>query len=151
MRTKMMPLRSMIAAAPLFALPAIGCGKLIGLEDVSRADTNTLCGESAQPPEASRTACLGPPDAEFWLAVDRVDFGDQNDANGEPRYLRMGYDLDKSCTAQGDRPTCIKAPRPPPDPLDGPGGRDNASGALLYRNNQSEFDSWSDTVTKLSK
>src|SRR4029450_9946182 len=105
MRTKMFPLRSMIAAAPLFALPAIGCGKLIGLEEVSRTDKNTLCGESAQPPEPPRLPTPGS-DGEFWLAVESVDFGHENDEKGEPRYLRIGYDLDRSCTAQGDRPSC---------------------------------------------
>jgi len=78
---------------------------------------------SARPP--------GPPDAEdaggaleVIVAMKTVDFHESTGGNA------IGYDLDHTCTCEGEGPSCVP-PKDSPDQCDGPGGRDNAGAALI--------------------
>jgi len=104
--------------------------------------------ESAQPPQQAIVPDPGQ-GAELWLAVRSVDFGDRIE-NGAPKYLQIGYDLDRTCTGHGAGPSCIEPAWATANHTDGPGGRDNAVGALLYRGNSGGLGSWTDEVNRLT-
>jgi hypothetical protein len=83
---------------------------------------------SARPP-APPTGSPPGGDLDLVIAIRDVDFGDRTE--GEPSWKKLGYDLDKLCTCDPDPAGPCKSP----DPLkvcDGPGGRDNVIGALLW-------------------
>jgi hypothetical protein len=94
-------------------------------------------------PDASAPACdlvhppqppllSGPPGSgDFTVALWHEDFGDSLDA-GMP-YMAIGYDLDDACTSQDGGHSCLEPTWAKADHTDGPHGRDNAMGALLYQ------------------
>jgi hypothetical protein len=70
---------------------------------------------------------------EFVVAVKAYDQGEVDTEAGTERYRWMSYDLDGKCTGQGEGFSCIKPSWAITEGSDGPQGRDNAIGALLYR------------------
>jgi hypothetical protein len=78
---------------------------------------------SARPPGPPSAKDAGG-DLEIIVAMKTVDFHESSGGN------TIGYDLDNTCTCQGEGSSCIP-PKGVPDPCDGPGGRDNAGAALI--------------------
>ena len=69
--------------------------------------------------------------AEFVVAVRTFDFGEEYEGDaGLVPARATGYDLDATCTGQGQGPSCAVPPWGRPV-NDGPGGRDNAVGVLI--------------------
>ncbi|MBI5532374.1 MAG: hypothetical protein HY898_06650 [Deltaproteobacteria bacterium] len=81
--------------------------------------------ESARPPQRpSNTASGGT--IEFIVAVQSIDFKEQGD------YKSIGFDLDNTCTCQGDGPSCaLPSGAVEQDQCDGLGGRDNSAAGLI--------------------
>src|SRR5687767_4090595 len=79
----------------------------------------------------------GPGSYEFVVAIDQYDFGDRDDGPATRRFEAMGYDLDLTCTGLGQGPTCAKSAWATADASDGPEGRDNSYGAVVYSTSQS--------------
>jgi hypothetical protein len=73
---------------------------------------------------------------DFSVAIRTLDFGDTGDGEG-PKYRRIGFDLDGTCTGQGDvEASCVAPPWASADRADGVEGRDNAVGELFHRTAQ---------------
>ena len=70
---------------------------------------------------------------EFVVAASAYDHGDFDTQTGTERFRSMGYDLDGICTGAGVAPSCIKQSWVTFDERDGPGGRDNTMGGVLYQ------------------
>lgn len=142
-------LNRVCASAALIGIGAgTGCSTFEGLH---RADPDASSHEecqSAQPPRPAESPDMGS-GPEFWLVVKWVDIGD-GDQDGVPLYSQVGYDLDQACTGQGDGPSCIKPSWATADHSDGPGGRDNALGALHDANGYG-FGSWTVTFTAIAR
>ena len=131
-----------LANAALFAV-ASGCSTFEGLVHDPDASSGGVGGSesscrSAQPPRAAGLAGTGS-GPDIWLASRSVDFGDRYEDGGAPDadattlHRRMGFDLDRTCTGQGDAPSCVAPSWAIADHSDGPGGRDNAIGAFLHQ------------------
>lgn len=99
----------------------------------STGDGGSDC-EPVLPPR--RPGVLGAGDAiGFVAAVRTVDLGDGDGGDGVPNFLGIGFDLDTTCSGQGAGSSCV-APPWVTYHLDGPGGRDNSFGSILYQLNQ---------------
>lgn len=74
-------------------------------------------------------------DQELVFAANDSDVGDSIEGpNGAPRYKSMGYDLDNTCTGQGQGSSCVKPEwESTAVPLDSPQGRDNSANAVFYQ------------------
>jgi hypothetical protein len=104
------------------------------LDDLKRREPdggNQECGHArvAGPPNVA--ADLGG-SIEFVVATRTFDHGEFDTDAGKERFRSIGYDLDEKCTGQGEGPSCFKPTWVTSDGRDGPDGRDNAIGALLY-------------------
>jgi hypothetical protein len=93
--------------------------------------------ERARPLDPPGVATDQTRDVELVVAIKAYDMGEVDQLDKTERYLEMGYDLDKTCTGQGEGPSCTND-QWILEPLiwDGPNGRDNAQGAIQYRNYQ---------------
>jgi hypothetical protein len=122
----------MLAVLALFA--AAGCSSTFDdLELKKDTGTTTSC-EHAHPPRRPTTPTGEVIGVDFVAAVSEYDLGEVDQDTASERYRTMSYDLDDTCTGQGQGPSCespsfwIGA-----DPTsDGPEGRDNAHGATLH-------------------
>lgn len=116
-----------VRAATLALTLTMGCADFQGLtlakaRDLSDSDARTCV--HARPPEAP----IVPPlsfDNEFVVAVRKVDLGEPDSAGHTTDFRNVGFDLDNTCTGQGEAPTCRRRAGAEPS-IDGPGGRDNA-------------------------
>ena len=132
------------ALALALGLPAaVGCAGLIGadfdahplavvaeagVEAAPPADVVVTCNHAEVPPNKAQGQGLGGTQ-DMWFAIYSVDYGDGNGDPDAATYASIGYDLDRVCTALGDPPVCVQAKHAPKD---GVGGRDNATGELLF-------------------
>ncbi len=133
------------ALALALGLPAaVGCAGLIGADfDAHRisvtpeagpvdgqagGDAAVGCAHAQVPPNKAQGKGLGGT-KDFWLAMYTIDYGDGDGVPAAATYANIGYDLDRVCTALGDPPVCVQAKHAPKD---GVGGRDNATGELLF-------------------
>ncbi len=73
---------------------------------------------------------------DLVFATSSVDFGLTDDDAGQPGYLTIGFDLDLTCTGEGQGPSCVEPAGSGPH-VDGVDGIDNASGEVLYTLNKS--------------
>jgi hypothetical protein len=114
-------------------LMASGCRQLLSTSDYEVA--------TAPPPDgAAGAACelavpVAPPaeknvpgDNEYTFVVRHFDVGDGSLADGGLTPGTIGYDIDGECTTASSPARCKTAGRVA---VDGPGGRDNALGALI--------------------
>ena len=122
MRGAMILLGGLAAAAA-----AVACESLIG---VDYGDQHLATCDYAEPPAAPSGSDTGDT-IGFTAAIYTIDWGDTDDAQGNPRALSIGYDLDHQCTSL-DAPLCEPASWTGATVTDGPGGIDNAIGMLLY-------------------
>jgi hypothetical protein len=79
-------------------------------------------------------------EGDFTVVVRHVDLGDAIDA-ATPPYESIGYDLDHTCTTSAATTSCREPSWATADHIDGPGGRDNAFGGVLYQRNMNGFGS----------
>jgi hypothetical protein len=121
--------------AVLASIAATGCSSTFDdLELEQQNQTRPGC-DHARPPGRP----IGGTDEirrmEFVTAVSEYDLGEIDQGGAEERYRTMSYDLDDTCTGQGQGPSCARSDFwTAIDPMsDGPDGRDNAHGATLHR------------------
>jgi hypothetical protein len=69
------------------------------------------------------------------FALDSADFGNSLDDAGQPKYKGIGFDLDNTCTGEGQGSSCVEPPWATADHNDGVDGIDNASGAWAFGQN----------------
>ena len=91
------------------------------------------CGH-AQPPNPPGVVTGDFERIEFVTAVKEYDMGERDQGGVREPYRTMGYDLDDTCTGLGEGPSCTNSFWRLEDPIiDGPDGRDNTEGAVMYR------------------
>jgi hypothetical protein len=83
------------------------------------------CAHALPPDKPAVTGAGG--DLELVFAVRQLMFGQGTDAGDSA----IGYDIDKTCTCQGEKHSCLEPSWAPGEHCDGPEGRDNAAGAML--------------------
>jgi hypothetical protein len=110
------------------AAAALACESLIG---VDYGNEHLATCSHVEPPTAPSGGDTGSSTA-FTAVIYTIDWGDSDDAQGNPRALSIGYDLDHLCTGLLDTPRCEPASWTGATVKDGPGGIDNAIGMLLY-------------------
>jgi hypothetical protein len=123
---------SRIRAVAWAAVVIAGCSYydaslLGGVPSDAALDGNAGSGQCAseRPPAAPAVADAGG-DLELVLALRTLDFHESS----APKSI--GFDLDKTCTCQGEQSSCVlPAGSSDYDPCDGPGGRDNNGAQLI--------------------
>jgi hypothetical protein len=131
----------LVAACALLVPAAIGCAALIGADfdahlvaaaeggsDAGSEGPDTGCAHARVPPNVARGQNLGGT-KEAWFALYALDYGDGDGIPDAAHYGSIGYDIDRTCTGQGEAPTCVQGPHAG---VDGKDGRDNAAGELLF-------------------
>lgn len=90
--------------------------------------------EHATYPEPPDETGLGG-DIEFTVAMSSLSFGDPHAVSlGLKHHTEIGFDLDLTCTGQGEGNSCVVPEwATATEKTDGDGGRDNAVGALIAR------------------
>ena len=89
------------------------------------------CAHRQPPPPPNVTNRGGTHD--FVLAVFSVETGwNSKDDAGIPRYRSIGFDLDDTCTDEGQGPSCVEPSWAIAPHTDGEGGIDNALGQLEW-------------------
>ena len=63
-------------------------------------------------------------DTEFIVVTHQLDFGGGKPPGEMPDYLRIGFDVDQTCTNRGDPPRCTPGDWTEGDPTDGLHGED---------------------------
>jgi hypothetical protein len=110
------------------AAAAVACESLIG---VDYGNEHLATCDHAEPPAAPSGTDTGST-TTFTAAIYTIDWGDSDDAQGNPRALSIGYDLDHLCTGLLDTPRCQPASWTGVTVTDGPQGIDNAIGMMLH-------------------
>jgi hypothetical protein len=122
------------------ALPALhGCTALKAGGDRGPTMTDSLdagarliasaCGHRAPPPRPKVDGGGG--DLDLVFARSHESFGTHSvDDAGQPVYLSYGFDLDDTCTGEGQLDSCIEPPWASASHTDGVEGIDNAAAAL---------------------
>jgi len=113
-------------ARPLGAASDSGVG---GASDAASDADAAVC-NFAKPP---KPPSLHEPNdvAEATVVLDSVDFGEDKDAKGQPKFWTQGYDLDDNCADRGEPPTCQPPAWTKGDAKDGPEGQDNGVGKMM--------------------
>ena len=130
-------------SAALALAAASGCTGLFGFDDLrpAPADAGAPACSHRTPPARPGVADAGGA-LDLVFATSKVDFGDSDDPSGSPRYRSIGYDLDDTCTGEGQGPSCVEAiSASTVNHDDGIDGIDNASGQLLYDSNKAQLGS----------
>jgi hypothetical protein len=121
--------RALVIAGSIVAAAAgIACESLIG---VDYGNERLATCDHAEPPGVPSGGDTGD-NIAFTAVIYTIDWGDSDDAQGNPRALSIGYDLDHLCTSLLDDPRCEPASWTGVTLTDGPDGIDNAIGMLLY-------------------
>jgi hypothetical protein len=127
-----------VAVSGLWALAA--CTELRAgdiLPDAgARRTSSAKCAHAEPPgPPAGGNAAGGgsaPPERDYVFASSAYDVGDTVDGDGNARYPSLGYDLDHTCSGEGQGGSC-KLPAWQTSPvMDGPEGRDNSSNRAFF-------------------
>jgi hypothetical protein len=123
----------MFALGELTALGA--CTKLEAgnvLPDAGDSAASSSACEHAEPPARPKRSGASDSEREYVFASRAYDVGNTDDRDGEPRYPRLGYDLDHTCSGQGQGGSCKKPAWQTSPVTDGPEGRDNSGNQVLY-------------------
>lgn len=125
-------MRSRGVLAALAALPAVACDVILGahFDGLRHGDpdaSTSVCGSAGLPQKRTSDVSSGG-SLSFVLAGRAIAFGDLPSADGRPGYLTVGFDLDNTCTGEGQGPSCVEPPGV--DATDGDQGRDNALARL---------------------
>jgi hypothetical protein len=94
------------------------------------SDDRRDCVHRGPPPRPSVTGGGG--STELVFAVSSFDFGAASEGDAGPRYRSIGFDLDDTCTGEGQGPSCVEPPWADASHADGVDGIDNASGQLWW-------------------
>jgi hypothetical protein len=70
-------------------------------------------------------------DVEIVVVTTDSRYGDGPDPSGDTGYLKVGYDLDGTCTGRGGAALCTPPDWTGSDVRDGPNGEDNGVGRML--------------------
>jgi hypothetical protein len=120
----------MTAAALMMG--TVACQSAIKLETrylvVDRDASSCLHREPPAPPLASGVGGS----LEFVLALQSYEVGAGTDDAGRPRSDGIGFDLDHTCTGEGQGPSCVEPKWATADHNDGVDGIDNAYGRAVY-------------------
>jgi hypothetical protein len=100
-----------------------------GVTDASVTDAGSTCEHHEPQGPPNVTGRGGTLDLVF--ALYEAAFGNSYDDAGMPGYLNIGFDLDNTCTGEGEGPSCIEPPWATQD-HDGPMGIDNSAGRLSF-------------------
>jgi hypothetical protein len=131
-----------LGAIPIALLAFHGCTALKPGSDHGHATTDSL--DAGVLPFASACAHRAPParpnvdggggDLDLVFAVWRTSFGTRTlDDAGRPTYLGYGFDLDNTCTGEGQFDSCIEPPWANASHTDGVDGIDNAAAPIGAR------------------
>jgi hypothetical protein len=125
------PRQRLPVAVLVLAWMQAGCSSSFDDLELATTDPGTPCIKATlpQPPGFG----TGGDSIEFVVAVNKLDLGEEDEGDATQRFRSIGFDLDSTCTGLGGNPSCIRPAWATADDTDGPGGRDNAYGALLYR------------------
>lgn len=104
----------------------LGCGVL--------KDPDVLPCAHAEPPPRPPPNTGDPGDLELTFATRTIEVGDSYGEDGTPRYEDIGYDIDGTCTGQGEGSSCIAPPWATADITDGRSGRDNGWARAVFAN-----------------
>lgn len=122
---------------------AYGCASIIGADfdahqanaiatdagdEAGGSDAPAGCQHAEPPRNAAQGKNLGGT-TELWVGVYTVDYGDGDGVPANATYSKLGYDIDRVCTSQGEAPTCVLGKHAVKD---GDDGRDNAAGELFF-------------------
>ncbi len=132
-------------ALPLALLGLSGCTALkdggdrarsVALDASADGQVASTCVHRAPPPPPNVHGSGGSLDLVFavWQASFGYDLSSVDDA-GRPEYLGLGFDLDDTCTGEGQGDSCLEPPWAFGSHTDGVDGIDNAAGqyaALLF-------------------
>jgi hypothetical protein len=122
-----------VLGCPLFIAVA-GCSTFDGLT-VSKRDGGSgsaKCGHYGPQPRSGYTTFERMHPLDLTLAISHLDFGDST--NGAPWDARtVGFDLDDTCTGEGEGPSCVEPAGAGIAQLDGPKGIDNAAATIKLR------------------
>jgi hypothetical protein len=86
----------------------------------------------AEPPGPPARNAAEKPEHDYVFASRTYDVGDTKDAEGNARYAAFGYDLDHTCSGQGEGSSCKVRPWQTAAVLDGPEGRDNSANEVFF-------------------
>lgn len=128
------PLRS---AAALLALAFPGLALLAAqgcMTKKSGDDHGPACAHTLPPPPPPNVAAsTGSHSYDLLFVVSEFEAGIASyDDAGRPRYLDIGFDLDTTCTGEGESTSCVEPPWATGDHTDGVGGIDNAFGQIWW-------------------
>ncbi len=90
------------------------------------------CAHAEPPAPPTGPAASDVPEADYVFALRYLDVGDGPAADGSPRYRAMGYDLDHTCTGQGEASSCAAPSWLWSSVEDGPAGRDHSANYLFF-------------------
>ena len=113
----------------LVSLCASACETVLGIDfDAVDEVPDDTC-RSAQPNVPPEVTDAGGSD-EITVVTTNSRYGDGNPA-GESGYLRVGYDVDATCTGRGDENLCTPPAWIGANVVDGPNGEDNGVGRMF--------------------
>jgi hypothetical protein len=121
--------------AAFTAATSAACTGLLGFDDVRLAPRDSAAAVCAHRVPPARPAVAGRGGTlDLVFAASALDLGDNVDQAGAPRYRSLGFDLDTTCTGEGEGPSCIEPPWANSTYYaDGVEGIDNAIGELNYQ------------------
>jgi hypothetical protein len=116
-------------AASLLAMQ--GCTALKPADDHPGGAAH--CAHRQLPPPPAVTGRGGSLDLKLAVWQQELGTGSEDDA-GRPRYQDIGFDLDNTCTGEGQGPSCLEPPGVPPSHYhDYVDGIDNALGQASWK------------------
>lgn len=133
------PLAVAMGAVSLALLSLNGCTAVKPGSDRAHSTTDSLDAGAVQ--IASTCVHRAPPlrpkvdggggDLDLVFAVSSTSFGTASvDDAGRPAYMSYGFDLDNTCTGEGQLDSCVEPPWADASHTDGDEGVDNAAGAF---------------------
>jgi hypothetical protein len=109
-----------------------GCSTFDGLTLAKRQGSgrSLVCAHAGVQPRSPFSSAERDTSIDLVLAVRHLDIGDG--ANGAPKWdaRTVGFDLDDTCTGEGEGPSCVEPVGAGIAQLDGRDGRDNAAGTF---------------------
>jgi hypothetical protein len=115
----------------LLVAVSLACETLVHIHDLILVTENEAGCSHRQPPSPPQvTDAGGTLDLVFAVKESSSGWSGWDDA-GRPRYQGIGFDLDNTCTSEGQPPSCVEPPYATGN-RDGVNGIDNAYGRLWW-------------------
>jgi hypothetical protein len=130
----MRPVQCAIGAIVLVSLAggSVACQSLIRLEDRYLASDGAVDCPHSEPPPPPQIISSSSSIGDLVFAVTTAEFGTDSVEGGVPLYQTLGFDLDQTCTGEGQGPSCVEPSSAVPNEHDGDAGIDNAYGKLVF-------------------